>query len=149
MASKGFSVSRVIPASAQQIFDLVADPAMHPVLDGSGTVRKARPGNPERLSLGAKFRMNMQLGAPYRITNKVVEFEEGKRIAWCHIARYIWRYELEPVDGGEKTKVTESFDPSRGRVPPFAIRLLGFYRRNQAGMAKTLENIERHLARPE
>ncbi len=143
MAKPAITVSRVISAPAQKIFDLLADPNMHPVLDGSGTVKAAREGNPKRLSLGAKFGMNMQLGGPYRISNEVVEFEEGKRIAWCHFARNIWRYELEPVDGG--TKVTESFDPSKGRFPVVAMKLLGFYRRNRPGMERTLENIENHL----
>jgi hypothetical protein len=76
--------------------------------------------------------------------NEVVEFEEGRRIAWCHFARNIWRYELEPADGG--TRVTESFDFSKGRAPEIALRLTGFLRRNKAGMVKTLENIERRLA---
>jgi len=57
--SKAITVERVIPAPAQQIFDLLADPAMHPVMDGSGTVQKSNPENPNRLSLGAKFGMNM------------------------------------------------------------------------------------------
>lgn len=143
MSKGAISVSRVIPAPAQAIFDLLADPAMHPVLDGGGTVKAAREGNPERLSLGAKFGMDMQIGGPYRISNEVVEFDEGKRIAWCHFARNRWRYELEPVEGG--TKVTESFDPSGGRFPIAAMRLLGFYRRNRPAMEKTLENIEQQL----
>lgn len=137
------SVSRVIPAPAQKIFDLLADPAMHPVLDGSGTVKASRGDNPQRLALGARFGMDMRLGGPYRITNKVTEFEEGRRIAWRHMARYTWRYELEPSNGG--TKVTESFDPSTGIAPAFVIRALGFYRRNEEAMRRTLENIERYF----
>jgi hypothetical protein len=144
MADKVISVERVIKAQPQEIFDLLADPAMHPVLDGSGTVKKPATNNPERLSLGAKFGMDMRLGAPYKIRNKVVEFEEGKRIAWQHYARNIWRYELEPVDGG--TRVRESFDWSRGLGPTFVLRALGFLDRNPEGMEKTLENIERHFA---
>ena len=141
---KVISVSRVIPAPAKKIFDLLADPAMHPVLDGSGTVKESRGGNPERLSLGAKFGMDMRLGGPYRVTNQVSEFEEGRRIAWRHMARYTWRYELEPQDDGS-TKVTESFDTSTGLAPAFVIRALGFFRRNEESMRKTLENIERHF----
>ena len=142
--TKIISASRFIPAPAQQIFDLLADPAMHPVLDGSGTVQKARGDNPERLSLGAKFGMDMKLGTWYPVQNTVVEFEEGKRIAWCHFAKNVWRYELEPSEGG--TKVTESFDYSGGRVPGFVLAAMGFMRRNEAGMAKTLENLDRRLA---
>ena len=143
MASNVLSVSRVIQAPAQQIFDLLADPAMHPILDGSGTVKGSRGGNPERLSLGARFGMDMRMGGPYRVTNEVTEFEEGKRIAWRHMARYTWRYELEPQN--DATKVTESFDTTTGLAPAFIIRALGFFRRNEEGMRKTLENIERHF----
>jgi len=74
----------------------------------------------------------------------VVEFEEGRRIAWHHWARNIWRYELEPVDGG--TRVRESFDWSKGVVPGFALKALGYLGRNKPGMEKTLENIEHYLA---
>jgi uncharacterized protein YndB with AHSA1/START domain len=144
VTDKVISVSRVIPASAEAIFDLLADPAMHPILDGSGTVKGSRGGNPQRLSLGARFGMDMRLGGPYRVTNEVTEFEEGRRIAWRHMARYTWRYELEPRDGG--TKVTESFDTTTGLVPAFVIRMVGFFRRNEESMRKTLENIERYFA---
>jgi hypothetical protein len=139
--SKQISVSRVIPAPAQKIFDLLADPKMHTVIDGSGTVKRSNPDNPERLSLGAKFSMGMQRPAPYPITNTVSEFEEGRRIGWHHFANNVWRYELEPVDGG--TKVTETFDFSKGRFGP-VVRI--FLRRNRPGMERTLERIEQHLA---
>jgi hypothetical protein len=141
---KPISVSRVINAPPQQIFDLLADPQMHPVIDGGGTVQAPRDGNPERLSLGAKFGMNMRIGAPYPIVNTVVEFDEGKRIGWCHFAKAVWRYELEAVNGG--TRVTESFDPSGARPGVGGFARLFFARRNRAGMEKTLERIEQHLS---
>jgi hypothetical protein len=141
---KPIAVSRVIPAPAQKIFDLLADPRMHPVIDGGGTVQSPRGDNPERLSLGAKFGMNMKLGAPYPIENTVVEFDEGKRIGWCHFAKAVWRYELEPVDDG--TRVTETFDTSGARPGVGSFVRLFFARRNTAGMEKTLERIEQHLA---
>src|SRR4051812_46372464 len=59
------SVTRLIPAERQWLFDVVADPAQHPVIDGSGSVKAARPGNPDRLSLGATFSMDMELGTDY------------------------------------------------------------------------------------
>ncbi len=144
MAGKVISVERVINAQPQEIFDLLADPAMHPVLDGSGTVKSSSANNPKRLSLGAKFGMSMQITAPYRIGNKVVEFEEGKRIAWRHFARNIWRYELEPVDG--RTRVRESFDWSGGIAPTFVLRALGFLDRNPEAMERTLENLDHHFS---
>lgn len=99
--------SIVIAAPPAAIFDLLADPRQHPRIDGSGTVRSVVTG-PERLSAGARFGMRMRMGAPYRVTNVVVEFEPDRRIAWRHFGRHVWRYELEPVDGG--TRVTETFD---------------------------------------
>ena len=86
------------------------------MIDGSGTVKGAQRGTPERLSPGARFGMNMRIGAPYKILNQVVEFEEGRRIAWRHFGGHIWRYILEPL-GPDATQVTEQFDPSRSRAP--------------------------------
>ena len=102
------SVERVIAAPPEKIFDVLADPSQHPVIDGSGTVKHTRGEQPERLSLGAKFGMSMKLGVPYGITNTVVEFEDGHRIAWRHIGGHRWRYELAPVDEG--TRVRETYD---------------------------------------
>jgi hypothetical protein len=82
--------------------------------------------------------MSMRMGALYRITNTVVEFEEGRRIAWQHLAHNVWRYELEPVDGG--TRVRESFDWTTGRGRK-AIEKMGFPERNRTGMETTLERL--------
>ena len=98
--------TRIVPASAEDIFELLASPAQHALIDGSGTVKGVQRGTPERLSPGARFGMNMRIGAPYKILNEVVEFEEGRRIAWRHFAGHIWRYILEPL-GPNTTQVTE------------------------------------------
>jgi uncharacterized protein YndB with AHSA1/START domain len=133
MAARVVSASRIIAASPEAIFEVLADPTKHPLIDGSGTVTAAR-SNPPRLSLGAKFSMDMKLGARYTTRNVVCEFEEGRRIAWHHVARFIWRYELEPVEGG--TKVTESFDYSK----PWGIAMIpfGVPERNRWGMERSL-----------
>ncbi len=132
------SVERRIEASADVIFDLLADPAAHAGFDGSGTVVAARGDNPERLELGARFGMDMRLGVPYKISNEVVEFEEGRRIAWRHFGHHVWRYELEPVDGG--TLVTESFDWERSRFPPM-YEWVGYPARHEINMAQTLDRL--------
>jgi hypothetical protein len=133
------SETRTIAAEPQQLFDIIADPAMHPVIDGSGTVQATRAGHPQRLSLGAQFGMDMKLTAPYKITNTVVEFEEGRRIAWRHFNGHIWRYTFEPADGG--TKVTEEWDARRvwNRL---LLRLMGFPQRNRAGIRATLQRLD-------
>ena len=133
------STSRVIAAGRQTLFDIVADPSMHPVIDGSGSVRAAREGGPDRLELGARFGMDMQLGTDYRIENRVVEFEEGRRIAWRHFHGHRWRYEFEDVEGG--TRVTETFDWSRAKSK-LAIELARFPKRNLRGMRATLARLD-------
>lgn len=136
MSSRIESVSATIAAPADAVFDILADPTQHPRIDGSGAVRSTIAG-PERLALGTTFGMNMKQGAPYKITSTVIEFEEGRRIAWQHPLGHVWRYVLEPVDGG--TLVTESFDYSTvGAVRRAFLVGGGFPRRNRKGMAQTL-----------
>lgn len=134
---------RTIPADAATIFDVLADPARHPEIDGSGTVVAARDA-PRRLSLGATFAMGMHHAMPYVTKNRVVEFEEGRRIAWHHLARFVWRYELEPLDGA--TRVVESFDYS---VPWGALlEPLGVPAKNRAGMERSLARLEALVTAP-
>ena len=132
------SESRVIAAAPKTLFDIVADPAMHPKIDGSGSVQAMRTGGPDRLSLGAKFGMDMKLGASYKITNTVVEFEEGRLLAWRHFNGHIWRYIFEPVEGG--TKVTEQWDATAVKSR-LTLRLMGFPSRNLAGIQATLKRL--------
>ena len=85
----------------------------------------------------------MRIGLPYVIGNRVVEFEEDRRIAWRHFGRHIWRYELEPLaEGG--TTVTETFDYSpAGRVWRAYYELLGFRTRNARSIEETLQRLKR------
>ncbi len=138
MGSDHISASRVIAAEQQELFDLVADPTMHAVFDGSGSVRGVR-GSSRKLALGDRFTASMRIGLPYLISNKVVEYEEGRRIAWSHAGGWIWRYEFEAVDDG--TLVTETFDWSRSLAKPY-IALAGWGPRNQRNMERTLERLE-------
>lgn len=142
MNDRRVSVSRIIPQPAERIFDLLASPAGHAKIDGSGSVKTVVSG-PERLELGSRFRMGMKLGVPYRISSTVKELEENRLIAWAHLGGHRWRYELKPVDGG--TLVTETFDWSHAIVPK-AIELLGYPRKHPADMERTLERIEVLLA---
>ena len=137
------SRTRVIGASAADVFDLLADPTKHSMIDGSGTVKGSRPGVPTRLSLGATFGMDMKLGAPYRIENTVVEFEDNRTIAWRHFGGHRWKYELEPVDGG--TKVTETFDWSTSKGP-LLLEFAGAPKRNTRAIEKTLDRLAAHFA---
>jgi uncharacterized protein YndB with AHSA1/START domain len=146
--SDTLSVQRLVPAPPEPIFDLLADPAGHAEIDGGGTVRGARSGG-RRLALGDRFGMDMHLGVAYSTRNTVVELEENRRIAWQTSASgpvgsllggRIWRYELEPVEGG--TLVTETWDLSQERwtsKPVVKATMTASTRRN---MERTLERIE-------
>ena len=137
-------MERVIAAPPEKIFDVLADPSQHPVIDGSGTVKHTRGEQPERLSLGAKFGMSMKLGVPYGITNTVVEFEDGHRIAWRHIGGHRWRYELEPVDDG--TRVRETYDWSTAILGTrLYIMATGWPKRAENAMTQTLERLDAHV----
>jgi hypothetical protein len=139
--------TRVIPAPAAEIFELLARPAQHPLIDGSGTVKDVQLRTPERLSAGAKFGMQMDWGVKYKILNEVVEFDEGRRIAWRHFGGHIWRYLLEPVDD-HTTRVTEQFDASQSRAP-LVLRLIRARTRNQRSIDDTLARLDdwaRHRA---
>jgi hypothetical protein len=132
--------TRLIPAPASEIFELLARPSRHPLIDGSGTVKDVQLKTPERLSAGAKFGMQMDWGLKYKILNEVVEFEEGRRIAWRHFAGHVWRYLLEPVDA-TSTRVTEQFDPTTSRAPWF-LDLIRAHQRNQQSIEATLQRMD-------
>jgi len=139
MGKRQVSVTRTVAAPPEKIFELLVDPAKHPLIDGSGTVKAAREGGPSRLGLGSKFGMDMKIGAAYQIQNTVVEFEENRLIAWRHFNGHRWRWALKPVDGG-KTEITETFDWSTANTPLW-ISLSPFPRKNKQGIEKTLARL--------
>jgi uncharacterized protein YndB with AHSA1/START domain len=143
------SVERHIAAPADRIFELLADPSRHHDIDGSGSVRDAKK-SPPRLTMGAQFGMAMHLGINYSMTNEVIEFDEGKRIAWQTrpasnfrgklFGGRIWRYELEPAEGG--TLVRESWDISQEKGPIKGLLGMGKSKdHTREAMEKTLVNI--------
>ncbi len=143
------SVTRVIDAAPAEVFAVVADASLHPVIDGSSMVRGST-GKAEPLRLGSRFSMNMRLGlVPYRITNEVVEFEQDRLIAWCHPGKHRWRYELRPVEGADgtvATEVTETFDWSTSLLPK-AIELVGYPKRHEGNIERTLERLATYVGK--
>src|SRR6478752_7422613 len=74
------SASREIAASTERIFELIADPALQPRWDGNGNLAEAAAGQRIR-KVGEVFTMTLTGDGAVR-ENHVVEFEEGRRIAW-------------------------------------------------------------------
>ena len=111
-AQRVVSTSREIAATPERIFELIADPAQQPRWDASDNLREAVTGQRVR-GAGEVFRMTLTMGSIRE--NHVVEFEEGRRIAWrpSEVGRrppgHLWRWELEPVGPG-RTLVTHTYD---------------------------------------
>jgi hypothetical protein len=138
------SVERVIEAPASAIFAIVADASRHPEIDGSGSVKQLKPGAPQDLSLGSTFGMSMKLGVPYSMSNKVIEYEPDKRIAWQTtlsgplgrlIGGRIWRYELEAA--GDGTLVRETWDITQDKQR-FMLAMGPVGKQTAQAMTKTL-----------
>ncbi|MGL5826715.1 MAG: SRPBCC family protein [Nocardioides sp.] len=153
------TVTRMIPAPASAIFDLLVDPARHAELDGSGHIKQSRPApgqpGPGRLKLGDTFGMSMKRGRfAYTTRNVVVELTDDRAIAWRtlgppmvtpFVTGRIWRYQLAPAEGG--TVVSETWDISTeaALARPAVRRFLT--KETRASMTRTLARIEEILAR--
>lgn len=131
----------VINASSEKIFSILSNPHRHKEIDGSHTIQENISG-PDKLVLGSKFGMKMRLGVNYRIKNTVVEYQENSLIAWRHVGRWIWRYELVNI-GPQRTQVTETFDASRAPLVAKAwLSLRKAYPWTQRAVAKTLVQLK-------
>jgi len=109
------SASREIAADAGTIFELIADPAQQPRWDGNDNLAEAAAGQRVRRA-GDVFIMTITTGAIRE--NHVVEFDEGRLIAWtpAEVGRrppgHLWRWELEPL-AASRTRVTHTYDWTR------------------------------------
>ena len=106
------SASLDIAASAQRIFEFIADPAQQPRWDGNNNLAHA-PGGQRVRALGDVFTMTTTADSVRE--NHVVEFDEGRLIAWRPAEPdqeppgHLWRWTLEPLDSS-RTRVTHTYD---------------------------------------
>jgi uncharacterized protein YndB with AHSA1/START domain len=105
-------VSREIAADPGPIFELIADPARQPDWDGNDNLSEAAAGQRVRRT-GDMFIMTLTGGSVRH--NHVVEFAEGRLIAWMPSEPgkdrpgHLWRWELEPAGPG-RTRATITYD---------------------------------------
>jgi uncharacterized protein YndB with AHSA1/START domain len=114
---------REIRASADRIFEFIADPALQPRWDGNDNLKEAAPGQRVR-AIGDVFTMRLKRGGIRE--NQVVDFVEGRRIAWRPSVPgksppgHFWVWELEPL-GPSLTLVVHTYDwtelTDRSRIP--------------------------------
>jgi len=106
------SASRELYATPDRIFELIADPARQPDWDGNDNLAHAAPGQRVH-SVGDVFTVILTNGSLRQ--NHVVEFVEGRRIAWKPAepgkapVGHLWRWELEPIDE-VRTLVVHTYD---------------------------------------
>lgn len=112
MSERIVSASREISAPAERIFEFIADPSRQPQWDGNDNLAEAPEGQRVR-AVGDVFTMTTTKG--HLRENHVVEFDEGRLIAWRPSERgaqppgHLWRWELRPVDDSH-TVVTHTYD---------------------------------------
>jgi uncharacterized protein YndB with AHSA1/START domain len=145
------SVERVIKASPDKIFALLADAGKHASFDGSNSVNHATQQSVP-LSMGTKFGMAMRgrketLFIPYRTNNTVIEYEPACRIAWQTtgmggvVGGRIWRYELSPAPADQGgTLVRETWDVSQDKQK-WMITTGSMPKLTEEGMRASLERI--------
>jgi uncharacterized protein YndB with AHSA1/START domain len=106
------SVAREVEASSERIFELIADPAAQPRWDGNANLKEAAPGQRVR-AIGDVFTMRLTMGSVRE--NHVVDFVEGRRIAWrpAEVGKappgHLWVWDVEPL-GSSRTLVTHTYD---------------------------------------
>ena len=109
------SASANIGAPADVVFGLIADPVEQIRWDGNDNLSHADAGQRVR-AVGDVFLMTTTKGNLRE--NHVVEFTEGRLIAWLPAEPgqeppgHLWRWELEPVSDSE-TRVIHTYDWTR------------------------------------
>jgi hypothetical protein len=136
VADERLSATTIINASAEVIFVVLADPAKHAAIDGTGWVREPLDSKP-LTAVGQVFRMAMyhpnHPDGNYQMANRVQIFDPPSAIAWepgqdndgggLRFGGWVWRYDLTPA-GPSDTKVTLSYDWSA--VPDLLRQHIGF-----------------------
>lgn len=106
------SATRFISASAERIFELIAEPSSQPSWDGNNNLASSAPGQRVR-AVGDVFKTTLTNGAVRE--NHVVEFIEGTKIAWRPAEPgkkppgHLWHWELSEINP-TLTNVTHTYD---------------------------------------
>lgn len=136
MDQENVSATLAIAEPAARVFAVLADPAAHAAIDGTGWVVAAVDRAP-LTEVGQIFRVGMyHPGHPdgnYQMANKVVVLDPPRAIGWLpgteqdagqlEFGGWTWRYDLAPV-GPSETEVTLTYDWSA--VPQYIREYLQF-----------------------
>lgn len=125
---------------------MIADPAQQAQWDGNDNLAEA-PGGQRVSRTGEVFTMILTTGAVRH--NRVVEFEEGRRIAWLPAEPdgqppgHLWRWEVESVSE-TSSRVTHTYDWSQlsdpNRLERARATTAGTLRSSLDNLARLAEN---------
>ena len=103
---------REVAAPAADVFALIVDPSKQPQWDGNDNLQEAAEGQRVH-EVGDVFIMTLTNGQDR--ANEVVEFEEGRLIAWKPSpvgepqSGHLWRWEVFP-EGEDRCRVVHTYD---------------------------------------
>ena len=122
MTDETISATEIIDAPAEVVFAVLADPAKHAAIDGTGWVCRSIDSEP-LTSTGQIFPMAMyhpnHPDGDYEIHNEIQVLDRPRAISWkpgydtgdgsLGFGGWVWRYDLTPA-GPKGTEVTLSYD---------------------------------------
>ena len=152
MTDETMIVTRTVAARPETVFAVLADPARHAAIDGTGWVRESLDG--ELLTEnGQVFRVAMyhdnHPDGHYEMANRVEVLDPPRAIAWqpgqddgtgtIGYGGWIYRYDLAP-EGDAATTVTLTYDWSA--VPPPVREAIGFPPFGPAHLENSLAHLD-------
>lgn len=122
MHQETVSATLTFAVPAARVFAVLADPATHAAIDGTGWVQESLDQAP-LTEQGQIFRMAMYHGSrpdgDYQTANKVEVFDPPRSIGWLtgqeksdgelEVGGWLWRYDLAQLDESG-TEVTLTYD---------------------------------------
>lgn len=156
-STEAVCVTAIVPTSAAVVFAVLADPATHAAIDGTGWVCEPVDHEPLTRS-GQVFRMGMfhadHPDGHYEIANLVRTFESDRAISWepgtedtggrLDLGGWTWRYDLSPAPtGGTEVRLTYDWSGATAEArrvldfPPFDVDHLERSLRHLATLAAT------------
>ena len=152
MDQQNVSATLTVAAPAARVFAVLADPAAHAAIDGTGWVQEAADRAP-LTEVGQVFRMDMyhpnHPDGNYQMANKVQVLDPPRAIGWLpatdakgdgnlKFGGWTWRYDLAPL-GPAETQVTLTYDWSA--VPPRIREYIQFPPFGPGHLANSLQHL--------
>jgi hypothetical protein len=100
------TVSGLITAPCETLFDIVSDPTRHPELAGSGEVQDVKWITPPPIGVGSAFQSHQKINwYQYPTRSYVQVYEPPYRFVWLTASVFkklpfgqLWGFDLQPVD---------------------------------------------------